>query len=291
MKTIAIIGETGYIASYFKQRLKHKYTVLGLSQKYDNYYDLTQLTETLKTHKVDFVINAAGYTGKPNVDACESNKGEAIKGNVVLLDTIAKACKSLDIKWGHISSGCIYNGYTEGGFSETDEPNFSFRKPPCSWYSGTKALGEEVLSDYDNVYVWRLRIPFNNENTSRNYITKILNYDRLLSMPNSFSWIDEFVDACIATVEKNAPTGIYNVTNPGVINAEEVIDLCKKYGIIDPTVNKEYFSGVETFTSSVKAPRSNTTLNSDKITEFYKMTDVKEAFEICLKKLEKLNYG
>ena len=31
------------------------------------------------------------------------------------------------------------------GFTETDAPNFSFRDPPCSFYSGTKALGEEVV--------------------------------------------------------------------------------------------------------------------------------------------------
>ena len=29
------------------------------------------------------IINAAGFTGKPNVDACETHKQETIDGNVV----------------------------------------------------------------------------------------------------------------------------------------------------------------------------------------------------------------
>ena len=46
------------------------------------------------------------------------------------------------------------------GFTETDPPNFSFRDPPCSFYSGTKALGEEAIAGIGQSYIWRLRIPF-----------------------------------------------------------------------------------------------------------------------------------
>jgi hypothetical protein len=46
------------------------------------------------------------------------------------------------------------------GFTETDTPNFSFRDQPCSFYSGTKALGEEAMAGIGQSYIWRLRIPF-----------------------------------------------------------------------------------------------------------------------------------
>ncbi len=46
------------------------------------------------------------------------------------------------------------------GFTEEDEPNFTFRRPPCSFYSGTKALGEEAIRGVGQNYIWRLRIPF-----------------------------------------------------------------------------------------------------------------------------------
>src|SRR5207247_10582577 len=44
------------------------------------------------------------------------------------------------------------------GYSEADEPNFSFSRPPCSFYSGTKALAEEAIADVGQSYIWRLRI-------------------------------------------------------------------------------------------------------------------------------------
>ena len=74
----------------------------------------------------DFVINCAGYTGKPNVDACETNKGECRKGNIELPKVISNACALVGIPWGHVSSGCIYTGnrLDGSGFTEEDPPNF-----------------------------------------------------------------------------------------------------------------------------------------------------------------------
>ncbi len=66
------------------------------------------------------------------------------------------------------------------GFTENDSPNFSFRTNNCSFYSGTKALGEECLQDAENTYIWRLRIPFNHVDSPRNYLSKLLNYAWLL---------------------------------------------------------------------------------------------------------------
>ena len=55
-------------------------------------------------------INAAGYTGKPNVDACETARADTLQGNTLLPQTIAQACAAAGIPWGHVSSGCIFSG-------------------------------------------------------------------------------------------------------------------------------------------------------------------------------------
>ena len=98
------------------------------------------------------------------------------------------------IPWGHVSSGCIYTGSKadDSGFTELDPLNFSFRTNNCSIYSGTKALGEECLSHSNSTYIWRLRIPFSNEDSPRNYISKLLRYDTLLDARNSISNLTEF---------------------------------------------------------------------------------------------------
>src|SRR5208282_2509775 len=130
--------------------------------------------------------------------ACENAKADALAGNTLLPQTIAHACATAGIPWGHVSSGCIFSGakIVESGktrvekdltrpelhllvekspdkirgFTETDTPNFSFRDPPCSFYSGTKALGEEAISGIGQSYIWRLRIPFDEFDSARNYL-------------------------------------------------------------------------------------------------------------------------
>ena len=69
------------------------------------------------------------------------------------------------------------------GFTETDPPNFTFRDPPCSFYSGTKALGEEMWRRRlvprcvgPASYIWRLRIPFDEFDNARNYLSKVQRY-------------------------------------------------------------------------------------------------------------------
>ena len=56
------------------------------------------------------MINAAGFTGRPNVGACETAKYECLQGNAVLPGIIREVCEDLKIQWGHVSSGCIYSG-------------------------------------------------------------------------------------------------------------------------------------------------------------------------------------
>jgi hypothetical protein len=184
-------------------------------------------------------------------------------GNAVLPGTIALACADAGVPWGHVSSGCIYTGKNAdgSGFTETDTPNFTFRTNNCSFYSGTKALGEEVLAGVPNVFVWRLRIPFNQVDGPRNYLTKLIRYNTLLDAENSISQLDEFVAATFACWEKRVPFGTYNVTNPGHVTTREVVDLIKKTGVSDK--NFQFFTDeAEFMRTAAKTPRSNCVMDS-----------------------------
>jgi dTDP-4-dehydrorhamnose reductase len=164
MNSFAVLGTLGYLGSHFVRTIKSKrLTYLSLSRSEIDYANVDHLSAWINENKPTFLINAAGFTGKPNVDACELAKYDSLEGNAVLPGIIREVCEDLKIPWGHVSSGCIYSWRRPdgGGWTEEDEPNFSFRSPPCSFYSGTKALGEEVLEGAENCFVWRLRIPFN----------------------------------------------------------------------------------------------------------------------------------
>ena len=174
-----------------------------------------------------------------------------LQGNTLLPQTIAQACAAA----GHSVGPCFLRLHFFGakvsdrrpnrvekdlmqpelkalmaknrgaihGFNENDEPNFSFRQPPCSFYSGTKALGEEAISGVGQSYLWRLRIPFDEFDNPRNYLTKVQRYPKVYDNVNSISHRADFVRACLDLWELRAPFGIYNVTNPGFVTTREVI--------------------------------------------------------------------
>ena len=172
---ILLLGASGYIGQAFARELqKRGRPFTPLSRRDADYSRFDVLLERLKSIRPEFVVNAAGFAGRPNVDACEIARAETIAGNALLPQTVAHACAATGIPWGHVSSGCIFSGAKitiDGqtrveqdltrpdlrvlveersgavqGFTETDTPNFTFRQPPCSFYSGTKVLAEEAIA-------------------------------------------------------------------------------------------------------------------------------------------------
>lgn len=261
LNKVALVGSNGYIGSYFYEYLTKKdVEVIPLYRHnlHDNWF--------LKSLKVDFLINAAGYTGKPNVDACEDNKEVCFLDNVILPWKLSKLCNETGLKWAHISSGCIYNGArTDGaGFTEEDSPNFCFRSiEPCSFYSGTKALGEESLKDDPNCYIWRIRIPFDeNLDNPRNFLYKVKNYEKLLNARNSLTYIRDFVSNSIKSVEMEIPFGIYNFVNGDMWTK----DVCSWLNtLLVENKNYKFFDSLEDFNKIVRTPRSNCVLSYDKL--------------------------
>jgi dTDP-4-dehydrorhamnose reductase len=277
---IYLLGGSGYVGQAYQAMLSRKGLAFRNLRRTDaDYTDFDTLLRLLREQRPEFLINAAGYTGKPNVDACELHKSECLAGNAVLPGTIARACAEAGVPWGHVSSGCIYSGERPdgGGFKEDDAPNFTFRAGPCSFYSGTKALGEEVLSGAPQVYIWRLRIPFNSVDNPRNYLTKLMRYERLLEASNSISQLEEFVASTFACWEKRIPFGTYNVTNPGRVTTHEVVDLIRRSGVC--TKEFKFFpSEAEFMKVAAKTPRSNCVMDSGKLERAgIRLTEVREA--------------
>ena len=288
---IYLLGGSGYIGTAFALSLQRRGIAFrSVSRAELDYRQSFCPHRRVARDRPEFLINAAGYTGKPNVDACEFHKWECLAGNAVLPGIIAQACEATNIPWGHVSSGCIYTGSRPdgSGFTEEDAPNFTFRQNNCSFYSGTKALGEEVLSSCPNVYIWRVRIPFDQFDNPRNYLTKVMRYSRLLDATNSISELQEFVEASLLCWEMRVPFGIYNMTNPGAITTREVVDLIKKSGVCDREFS--FFDTEEEFMRAAAiAPRSNCVMNSEKLRlAGIRMTDVREAIERDLRSWMKI---
>jgi UDP-glucose 4,6-dehydratase len=283
---ILLLGGNGYVGSAIQKNLTGRglsFTVA--SRASSDYSDLNVLVKMLRELRPEFLINAAGYTGKPNVDACEIHRTECLDGNAVLPGVIREACEQTRTPWGHVSSGCIFTGAKAdgSGFKETDAPNFSFRQNNCSFYSGCKALGEEVLDGAEHCFIWRLRIPFNNINSERNYISKMIRYDRLLMATNSLSQLDEFADACVASWTQRVPFGTYNLTNPGSVTTRDVVRLIQKHGLSNRDF--QFFDSDDQFMKlAAKTPRSNCVLDSSKaIAAGLPLSPIEEALEKAMR--------
>lgn len=309
---ILLLGGTGYIGEAFARELARRDLAFrNLSRREVEYTRFDALHALLQANRPEFVVNCAGYTGKPNVDACETAKADTLAGNTVLPLTIAAACAAARIPWGHVSSGCIYSGakiFSNGqmhvekdltqpdlravverspenvhGFTETDPPNFSFRDGPCSFYSGTKALGEEVIHGAGQSYIWRLRIPFDEFDSPRNYLSKVQRYSKVYDNVNSISHRRDFAAACLDLWQLRAPFGTYNVTNPGFVTTRQVVGLVEEY--LKPARPFEFWGSDEEFYRvAARTPRSNCVLDPAKLlTAGVKVRPVLEALEEALR--------
>jgi dTDP-4-dehydrorhamnose reductase len=308
---IVVLGASGYIGEAFVRELQSRGELfIPLSRAELDYTRFEELLGFLRERKPDFLINAAGYTGRPNVDACETARADTLAGCVLLPQVIAHACAAANVPWGHVSSGCLYSGakIVEGGkarvekdltrpdlrklveespesirgFTEDDPPNFSFRNPPCSFYSGAKALAEEAIAGVGRNYSWRLRIPFDEYDNARNYLSKVQRYAKVYDNVNSISHRADFVRACLDLWKRRAPFGIYNVVNPGFVTTRHVVELVQE--ILRPGKQFEFWRGDEEFYRVAKAPRSNCVLDVSKLLATgVRIAPVEEALETALR--------
>lgn len=291
---ILLLGGSGYVGGAFQRELARRgLEFVNVRRAELDYGRFAPLLAWLRERRPAFVINCAGYTGKPNVDACEDQKADTLLGNALLPQTLAHACAAAGVPWGHVSSGCIYAGakvrQPDGslrpekdltrpdlrglvaeepgrlaGFTEDDPPNFSFRDGPCSFYSGSKALGEEALAGLGDRYVWRLRIPFDERDGARNYLSKVQRYAKVYDNVNSISHLGDFAWACVELWARRAPFGTYNVTNPGWVTTRQVVKQIEAR--LRPARKFEFWASDEEFYRvAAKTPRSNCVMDASKL--------------------------
>jgi len=230
MKQTVVIFGKGYIGLELGTALTAEgYQVMQLSRAemdYTNPSSLSSfLTQLKEKDKKTIIINCVGFTGKPNVDECEIStvKPVCLSLNASLPLAMASECKSLNLPFIHVSSGCIYNGYTKV-FSETDTPNFGVFNPESSFYSKTKHQGEINLSSINYGSILRIRMPFTRTPHPRNFLVKINKYPDILNSENSVTSVEDFCAFVYQFIKIGAHKsyGIYNVVNPGVVTNRSI---------------------------------------------------------------------
>ncbi len=237
------------------------------------------VAKILDAHQPDAVINAAGVRGKPNVDWCETHQLETIVGNTKLPILIAEACQKKGVYLLHIGSGCIFyvDSPEPGGWKEDDFGN------PIPVYSRAKYAADLVLSTLPNVGIARIRIPTDSIPGPHNLIDKLAGFKKVIDVENSITVVDDMVDVFHELLNQKA-TGIFHVTNPGVIKWREVITLYERY--VDPSHTNEWISNDDLVKQGLAVKgRSNNRLQSNNLEQLgIMMREVHEAVEDVMKK-------
>lgn len=282
---IVIFGGKGYIGSEFINQLKVRknrdWVSLPSRHADGSHYTYVELKDLINKFRPTVIINCSAFVGGLSIVNCENNTKETILSNVQFPNFLGMFCLETGATLGHLSTGCLYKGYPDGGYKEADEPNMSFQTD-CSFYTGTKVIAEQSLNKLKRKYVWRIRLPFDNINHPRNYLTKVMNFDALINSSNTLSNRQELVTACLDSVFKEIPFGIYHVANSGGITPKEIVEKMKTILKLDKQF--KYFSDDAELDKISKIPRSNTILNVDKLASFgIKLKPVEESVEDALK--------
>lgn len=264
-----IFGD-GFIGRKFKEALGNEAEISRI-----DICDREEVRSVLYHLNPEVVINCAGKTGKPNIDWCETNKDETLRSNVTGAFTLAHSCIEMGVYMVHIGSGCIYQG-DNGGLGFKEEDRVEIEDIP-SFYSLTKSISEDMLR-YFPILQLRIRMPIDDDlENPRNFVTKIISYEKVINEPNSMTIIDDLILAANILIDKKK-TGVYNITNRGSVTHEEVLQMYKE--IVDFDFEYEIIPTDELHTL---AGRSNCILNTEKLeSEGIMLSDIKSGIRDIL---------
>jgi len=196
--------------------------------------DRNALKEPLLSILPDIVINTAAMT---NVDACETDRGQAWAVNVTLVEHLARVCRVIDARLIHFSTDYVFDG-TKGPYVETDVPR------PISYYGKSKLAGENVcLGAGIPATIIRTNVVYGGESTTPDFVkwllTAIEKGGTATVVNDQFSnptLVDDLVLATLRIITKNR-TGIYHVGGADYISRFEfALRIADVFKVVDPKI-------------------------------------------------------
>ena len=268
---VLIYGSSGWIGSQFVKLLEQASVeyVCGISRVNHESDVLSEVRNVMPTHVVSFIGRTHGeINGKvyKTIDYLEQDGKllENIRDNLFSPLLLSRICLEERVHYTYLGTGCIFTyddkhpyGIEMTGFTEQCEPNFF-----GSSYSVVKGFTDRLLQlDGENTLNLRIRMPITGDINDRNFITKIVNYEKVCSVPNSMTVLPDLLPYVLKMMRMQL-TGTMNLTNPGLISHNEILDMYKE--IVDPSFEYINFSQEEQ-RQVLAAERSNNYLSTKKL--------------------------
>lgn len=259
MTRVLVFGSSGWIGGQMIKLMRNSgWEVYNASSRLE---DTAAVIAELDSRKPDIVVNAAGLTGRPNIDALETQKYETTKVNVVGTVSLTAECDKRGIYIATFATGCIYeydqlHAIGGKGFTEEELPNFY-----GSYYSRTKIAAEIATREFPNHLILRVRMPITADASPRCFITKIANYARVVDVPNSVTVLPDLLPVAIDLISKRV-TGVFNFVNPGPVSHGQILSAYRE--IVNPEFTFEVMN-MDEHDKVVVARRSNNCLDTTKL--------------------------
>jgi dTDP-4-dehydrorhamnose reductase len=255
---ILVVGRGWTGKKVFKELLNRGHVVAFASHK--------NAIEAVSQGNYTTVVNCAGVTGSPNVDACELDRVGTVQGNAAFPILLQETCEMYGTYLAHFSSGCIYQGQIT---DVNADPNYF-----GSIYSVSKGVSDLYLKD--RALVFRIRMPFTGVNEPKNYLTKVYNYAKKAKLidagQNSLTDLDEAVRVACDLIEDRSATGPFNLVNQGSVDMHTLAQIMG--------IQPEWFTEEE-FRSVTAAGRSTCTIPA-----YEGMSNVISALEAAVHKMK-----
>jgi nucleoside-diphosphate-sugar epimerase len=284
-----VYGVNGWIGSLvFDLLKKENLDVVAGNCRVNNIQELEKEIQNIQpTHVISLIGRTHGVykeTIFTTIDYLEQpgKLVENVRDNLFSPIVLSIFSKKYNFHFTYLGTGCIFEYDNEhpfaqekNGFNEESLPNFF-----GSSYSIVKGFTDQLMHLFeDNVLNVRIRMPITHEFHHRNFITKITNYQKVCSIPNSMTVLNELMPIMI-DMSKNKVTGTVNLTNPGLISHNEILEMYKE--IVDPLFTWNNFS-IEEQNEILASGRSNNFLDTTRLQTLYpNVKNIKESVKDML---------
>lgn len=288
---VLLYGKNGWIGEQvYSLLIKGNHEVIIGNERAENFVHLEEEIAKVKPTNIISTIGRThgkiGDTEYTTIDYLEQ-KGkirENVRDNLFSPMMIALLANKHNIHYTYLGTGCIFTyddshpfGEELNGFKESDVPNFF-----GSSYSTVKGYTDTLMKMFTNVLNIRIRMPITEEVHHRNFITKITTYKKICSVHNSMTVLPELLPYMIDMCNKKI-TGTINLTNPGLISHNEILEMYKQ--IVDTDFTWENFD-IDEQRKILESERSNNYLDTNRLETLYNVKNIKDSIRIVLYKMK-----
>ena len=270
-------GYNGWIGGQVMAHLKSLgHEVVGATCRADNAEAVACELDLIKPDRVLCLIDRTRSGAFLTIDYLEQkgklreNMNDNLWAPIVLASEAAQKRK---IHVTYLGTGCIFHydeqthlmseGTNGKGFLESDDPNF-FGSAYFTCKGFTDRLMRQLFSE-NLVLNVRIRMPITAEDSPYSFITKIVNYKKVINVPNSMRVLPSLLPL-MCDMSMKRTTGTVNLTHPGAISHNQVLELYKKH--VDPHYTYQNFT-IEEQDKILLSGRSNNLLDATRLKELY----------------------